>query len=49
MSETKNVVIQQNNGNDYNVLYPKGITDEKLFSYWWKIGTPIEYSYNALY
>jgi len=36
MSETKNVVIQQNNGIDYNLLYPKTVSEKKLFSYWWE-------------
>lgn len=36
MSETKNIVIQQNNGIDYDTLYPRIISDEKLFSYWWE-------------
>lgn len=36
MSETKNIVIQQNNGIDYNLLYPKTVSGEKLFSYWWE-------------
>lgn len=36
MSETKNVVIQQNNGIDYDVLKPLRSIDDKLFGYWWK-------------
>lgn len=36
MSETKNIVIQQNNGIDYDVLKPLRSIDDKLFGYWWK-------------
>ena len=36
MSETKNVVIQQNNGTDYDILKPLRSIDDKLFGYWWK-------------
>lgn len=36
MSETKNVIIQQNNGTDYDILRPERSADVKLFEYWWK-------------
>ena len=36
MSETKNVVIQQNNGIDYDILKPERSINDKLFGYWWK-------------
>lgn len=36
MSETKNIVIQQNNGTDYDILKPERSINDKLFGYWWK-------------
>ena len=36
MSETKNIIIQHNNGIDYDILKPLRSINDKLFGYWWK-------------